>query len=229
MTCHKTEFLITEYLEADLSGRQRSILEQHLRECAHCRQELEAAQQTQAQLRTWQDEPVPHWNRVPESMLKPGKPRRVSGFFGWQWAPLAISFVLALAVLTNVRISNTPDGMVVAFSDDSGVSEAVLKEQLARFEGLQRQQQEERMQVLTVRMEERLDAANVQLMESVVSQFGETTSRSLEQVIAYFEEQRQQDLQVLQSSYQQLADSDYQTVRSVQQLANYVQYQAGSR
>ncbi|MDO9319623.1 MAG: zf-HC2 domain-containing protein [Gammaproteobacteria bacterium] len=229
MTCHKTEFLITEYLEADLSGRQRSILEQHLRECAHCRQELEAAQQTQARLCTWQDEPVPHWNRVPESMLKPGKPRRVSGFFGWQWAPLAISFVLALAVLTNVRISNTPDGVVVAFSDDSGVSEAVLKEQLARFEGLQRQQQEERMQALTVRMEERLDAANVQLMESVVSQFGETTSRSLEQVIAYFEEQRQQDLQVLQSSYQQLADSDYQTVRSVQQLANYVQYQAGSR
>lgn len=201
MTCHKTELLITEYLEADLSGRQRAILEQHLRECSHCRQELDAAQKTQAQLRTWRDEPVPHWNRVPESLVRPAKPRSVAGLFGWQWAPLAVSLVLALAVLA----------------------------QLARFEGQQRQQQEERLQALTVRMEERQDAANVQLMESVVSQFGETTSRSLEQVIAYFEEQRQQDLQVLQSSYQQLADSDYQTIRSVQQLATYVQYQAGSR
>ncbi|MDO8289218.1 MAG: zf-HC2 domain-containing protein [Parvibaculum sp.] len=229
MTCHKTEFLITEYLEVDLSGRQRAILEQHLRECAHCRQELEVAQKTQAQLRSWQDEPVPHWNRVPEALVRPAKPSSVSGFFGWQWAPLAVSFVLAMAVLTNVRISNTPDGMVIAFGDDASVSEAVVLEQLARFEGQQRQQQEERMQALTVRMEERQDAANVQLIESVVAQFGETTSRSLEQVIAYFDEQRQQDLQVLQSSYQQLADSDYQTVRSVQQLATYVQYQAGSR
>ena len=229
MTCHKTEFLITEYLEADLSSRQRAILERHLHECAHCRQELAAAQQTHARLRTWQDQPVPHWNRVPESLLSAAKPRSVAGFFGWQWAPLAVSFVLALAVLMNVRISNTPDGLVVAFGGNAGVSEAIVLEQLARFEAQQRQEQEERLQAVTVRMEERQDAANAQLIESVVSQFGETTSRSLEQVIAYFEEQRQQDLQVLQSSYQQLADSDYQTIRSVQQLATYVQYQAESR
>lgn len=229
MTCHKTEFLIIEYLEADLSGRQRSMLEKHLRECADCRQDLAAAQQTEARLHTWRDEPVPHWNRVPEYLLRPDRPRSVSGFFGWQWAPLAVSFVLALAVLTNVRISNTSDGMVVAFGGDAGVSEAVVLEQLARFEAQQRQLQEQSLQVLTVRMEERQDVANAQLIESIVSQFGETTSRSLEQVIAYFEEQRQQDLQVLQSSYQQLADSDYQTIRSVQQLASYVQYQAGSR
>lgn len=229
MTCHKTEFLIIEYLEADLSGRQRSILEQHLSECADCRQELAAARQTQARLRAWQDEPVPHWNRVPESLLRPDRQPSVAGFFGWQWAPLAVSFVLALAVLMNVRISNAPDGMVVAFGGDAGVSEAVVLEQLARFEAQQRLLQEQSMQTLTVRMDERQDAANAQLIESVVSQFGETTSRSLEQVIAYFEEQRQQDLQVLQSSYQQLADSDYQTIRSVQQLASYVQYQAGSR
>lgn len=229
MTCHKTEYLITEYLEADLSARQRAILEQHLHECAHCRQELAAAQQMQTRLRTWRDQPVPHWNRVPESLLSPAKPRSVAGFFGWQWAPLAVSFVLALAVLMNVRISNTPGGLVVAFGGDAGVSEAIVLEQLARFEAQQRQEQEERLQALTVRMEERQDAASAQLIESVVSQFGETTSRSLEQVIAYFEEQRQQDLQVLQTSYQQLADSDYQTIRSVQQLATYVQYQAESR
>ena len=47
------------------------------------------------------------------------------------------------------------------------------------------------------------------------------------EVLAYFEAQRQQDMQLLQSSYQRLADSDFQTIRSVQQLANYVQYQGG--
>ncbi len=229
MTCHKTEYLITEYLEADLTARQRAILEQHLQECAHCRQELAAAQQTQARLRTWQDETVPQWNRVPESLLRPATPRRSAGIFGWQWAPLAVSFLLAVAVLMNVKITDTPDGIAVAFGGEAGVSESLVLEQLARFEAQQRQEQEERMQALTVRMEERQDAANAQLIESVVSQFGESTSRSLEQVVAYFEEQRQQDLQVLQSSYQQLADSDYQTIRSVQQLATYIQYQAESR
>ena len=59
----------------------------------------------------------------------------------------------------------------------------------------------------------------------MIEQFGDSTTRSLEQVMAYFEAQRQQDLQLMQTSYQRLADSDFQTIRSMQQLANYVQYQ----
>ena len=224
MTCKKTELLVVEYLEADMSAGQRSILERHLRDCAHCRQDLSAAQRTQTRLRHWQDEAVPQWNRIPESLQQAGKPRQWSGFFGWQWAPLSVSFLLALAVLFNVQVSPTPNGIVVAFGGSAGINEAELAEHLTRLE-----QQEDQLQALTVRMEERQDAANGRLLESVLTQFGETSSRSLEQVIAYVEEQRQQDLQLLQSSYQQLADSDFQTIRSVQELATYVQYQAGSR
>ncbi|MES3007482.1 MAG: zf-HC2 domain-containing protein [Pseudomonadota bacterium] len=234
MTCKQTTALVVEYLESDLSAAQRSILEHHLRDCVHCRQELASVQQTQASLRSWQEEPVPQWNRIPASLQPTEKRHRSPTLFGWQWVPLAASFLLALAVLLNVQISTTPDGIVVAFGGAAGVSEAGVSEvdvteQLARFEEQQQQLQEEQLQAFTVRMEERQDAANARLMETMVSQFGETTSRSLEQVIAYVEEQRERDLQVLQSSYQQLADSDYETIRSVQQLATYVQYQAGSR
>ena len=59
----------------------------------------------------------------------------------------------------------------------------------------------------------------------MIGQFGDSTTRSLEQVMAYFEAQRAEDLQLMQASYQRLADSDFQTIRSMQQLANYVQYQ----
>ena len=89
------------------------------------------------------------------------------------------------------------------------------------------QRSRHRVHLEGTQLEARQDSANLRLMETMLEQFGSSTARNMEQVLAYFEAQRQQDMQLLQSSYQRLADSDFQTIRSVQQLANYVQYQGG--
>lgn len=225
MSCRETENLVADYFDSSLSTTQRRILDQHVQQCAHCRDELAAAQQVGAHLRQWQEQPVPQWNRIPAALQNQRNTRRAGWFSWWQWAPAALSLVMVLAVFSNATLTRNTDGFVLAFGADSAIDETALAAQLARFEEQQALRQEQEFQALVARMEERQDASNIRLMETVISQMSDSTARSLDQVMAYFEATREQDMQMLQSTYQQLADSDYETIRSVQQLASYVQYQ----
>lgn len=222
MSCEHTATLVAEYFEESLSPQQRSALDAHRQRCPECEQALQAARLTTAQLRRWQDLPVPQWSRPRAATVQPQ--RQTARWLWWQWAPLAMSFVLALAVLVNVQVSVTTQGLAVRFgAAPTAVDNATLEARLAAFDA----QQQAALQSLTLALAQQQSEDNARLMEavidSVVEQFGDSTARSLEQVIAYFESQRQQDLQLLQTSYQQLADSDYATIRSVEQLASLVQ------
>lgn len=225
MSCRETESLVADYFDSSLSATQRRNLNQHVQHCAYCRDELAAAQRVDVHLRQWQDQPVPQWNRIPEGLRKERASRKLSWFSWWQWTPAVLSLVLVLAVFSNTQLTRTQDGFVLAFGAENSMDEATLAAQLARFQEQQMLRQEQEFQALAARMEERQDASNIRLMETVISQMSDSTARSLDQVMAYFEATREQDMQVLQSTYQQLADSDYETIRSVQQLATYVQYQ----
>lgn len=225
MSCREIENLVADYFDSSLPATQRRILDQHVQQCVHCRDELAAAQQVGTHLRQWQEQPVPQWDRVPEALRNQRDTRRAGWFSWWQWAPAALSLVLVLAVFSNATLTRTADGFVFAFGADGSIDETTLAAQLARFEEQQTLRQEREFQALVARMEERQDASNIRLMETVIEQMSDSTSRSLDQVMAYFEATREQDMRVLQSTYQQLADSDYETIRSVQQLASYVQYQ----
>ncbi|MDP1931558.1 MAG: zf-HC2 domain-containing protein [Gammaproteobacteria bacterium] len=228
MSCKETESLVADYLDSSLPASQRRILEQHMQQCEHCRSELAAAQKVSAHLLQWRQQQVPQWNRIPETLRHARHTRSWSWFAWWQWAPVAVSLVLVLAIFTNVQLTQTQDGFVIAFGANRTVDAmdgSVIAEQLARFEVQQRLRQDQEFQALAARMEERQDASNIRLMETVISQMSDSTARSLDQVLAYFEAIREQDMQILQSTYQQLVDSDYETIRSVQQLASYVQYQ----
>lgn len=225
MSCKETDSLVAAYFDSSLPAAQRRILDQHVQQCAHCRDELSAAQQVGAHLRQWQEQPVPHWDRIPDALRKQRETRRASWLSWWQWTPAALSMMLVVAVFSSVQLTRTQDGFVLAFGADSSMDEAALAAQLARFEEQQRLRQEQELQALVARMEERQDASNIRLMETVIAQMSDSTARSLDQVMAYFEATREQDMQILQSTYQQLANSDYETIRSVQQLASYVQYQ----
>lgn len=132
---------------------------------------------------------------------------------------------MALAVLFNVQVQIVDDGVTIAFGSNAAVDSDLIATQLAQFEAEQRATQQASLQALSAQIEERQVNSNARLLETVVEQFGTSTTRSLEQVMAYFEAQRREDLQLMQTSYQRLADSDFQTIRSVQQLANYVQLQ----
>ncbi len=221
MACERTATLVADHFDDTLSPLQREALEQHARQCPDCARALGEARQTHAQLLTWQVQRVPAWSRptLPTASEKPARLR----WTWWQWAPLALSCVLALAVVLNVQISTGSQGLAIRFGAAPTLDTAQLEARLAAFDA----QQQAALQTLTQTLMQQQATDNARLMEavidSVVEQFGNSTARSLEQVIAYFESQREQDLQLLQASYQQLADSDYATIRSVEQLAMLVQ------
>jgi hypothetical protein len=221
MACERTATLVADHFDDTLVPLQREALDQHARHCADCAQALDEARQTHAHLRTWQPQRVPAWSR-PALPSAPQKRSRLRWAW-WQWAPLAVSCVLALAVVLNVQISTGSQGMAIRFGASSTPDTAQLEARLAAFDA----QYQAALQTLTQTLMQQQATDNARLMEavidSVVEQFGDSTARSLEQVIAYFESQREQDLQLLQASYQQLADSDYATIRSVEQLAMLVQ------
>lgn len=225
MSCHESSKLVPDYFDETLSLQQRNAIEAHLQNCADCQEALAQAKSINTHLRQWQDEAVPQWQRVPKQLQDKASSSRPRFSFWGQWAPLAGAFVMAVAVMFNVQLQVEDNGFTLAFGGSAGIDADAVAAQLAQFETEQRAVQQQSLQALSAQIEERQASSNARLLETVIEQFGDSTTRSLEQVMAYFEAQRQEDLQLMQSSYQRLADSDFQTIRSVQQLANYVQYQ----
>lgn len=221
MPCEHTATLVAESLDSSLSAPRRAVHDTHRQHCPECQQALTAARAATAHLQRWREQPVPEWSRLRAAETE--APRRAARWQWWQWAPLAMSFALALAVMANVQVSTSTQGMAVRFGAVPAPGMEDVEARLAEFEA----RQQLALQTLTQALAEQQSADNARLMEAVidnvVEQFGDSTTRSLEQVIAYFESQRQQDLQLLRTSYQQLADSDYATIRSVEQLASLVQ------
>lgn len=230
MSCNETAYIVAASIDESLPLAQRRQLDAHIASCAECRDAVADTRDGMAHLRQWREVAVPRWQRIPESLNDEGlreKLRRARPRFSFwtQWLPLATACMLAVAVVLNVQVQIGGDGMQLSFAGNSQAAD--ISEQLARFEQAQRSAQEQALEQLVTQLEARQDSANLRLMETMLEQFGSSTARNMEQVLAYFEAQRQQDMQLLQSSYQRLADSDFQTIRSVQQLANYVQYQGG--
>jgi hypothetical protein len=220
MTCKESATMLAASFDEKLSDAERKWVDAHVSGCADCRAELASAQQVVGHLRQWQEQPVPQWDRVPVSP----RHKPVHGFTPWwQWAPLAVSVVLGLAVLFNLQIVRTDVGVVIAFGAVPSLQQQAFDERFEQFERAQRENRQQELQALNARWVAEQTQYNSRLMETIVA----SNTRSLEQVLAFFEAQRQEDLQLLQSSYQQLAERDYQTIRSVQQLASYVQLQGG--
>lgn len=230
MSCNETAYIVAASLDASLPSAQRRQVDAHIASCAECRDAVADTRDGMAHLQQWRELAVPQWQRIPDGMNdegRRGKPRRVQPRFSFwtQWLPLATTCMLVVAVVLNVQVQIGNGGVQLSFAGNSQTQD--FGAQLAQFEQAQRSAQEQALEQLAAQLEARQATANLRLMETMLEQFGTNTARNMEQILAYFEEQRQQDMQLLQSSYQRLADSDVQTIRSVQQLANYVQYQGG--
>jgi len=222
MSCEHTATVVAEYFDNALSLQRRKTLDTHVLQCPECDQALHAARAATTYLQGWREQQAPAWSRPP--VVHSDESRGAPRWHWWQWAPLATSLVLALAVMVNVQIITSDQGIAIAFgAAPANVTAVDLEARLAAFDA----QQQASLRTLTQTLAQQQSADNARLMEavidSVVEQFGDSTARGLEQVIVYFESQRQQDLQLLRTSYQQLADSDYATIRSVEQLASLVQ------
>lgn len=221
MSCPKTEHLLQEYFSGDLAPLASEEIERHLSQCQDCSQELETLLLTQSQLKQWQDEDVPHWDRGLELFKREHQSNENSPAWSslWQWGPSAVSFAMFCLLIFNTTIATTGSGLSISFG---GSAEApAMQEVMADV----REQQQLEFDAMMARFEERQDANNLQLMQAVMAQTQQTTADNLDRIFTYFEEQRLEDLQVLSQSYQQLADSDYATIQSLQDLARFVSFQ----
>ena len=231
MSCPKTRHVLREYFDGSLSSVARAEIERHLQECEHCAGELTDLLAVQDTLEVWQEQRVPHWDRG-TALFRSAHRKDLDSRSGrlWQWIPTAASLAMFALLVFNVSISSNSNGFVVTFGGSGTTLEQdQLEQQLASFAVSQQQQQEQDLQLFMARMAERLDSNNLRLMQAVVEQARELSAENFEQIYTYFEQQRQLDMETVQVSYQQLLDSDFETLRTMEQLANYVQFQGELR
>lgn len=217
MSCSRIDLTVADHFDDSLTAAQRQEHQQHLASCDVCRQELAQLQHIPARLRNWQDVAVPEWDS--RSVLTAAKPRRVlprTGA-GWRklanWAPLAASMVLAMAVLAQTRLQVSEQGWSLSFGAEMPVSSAQAELDM------------ERIDALLAAHAEAQQTATRQWVEAALLTHGQATADNLYQWMSWMEQQRQQDVQRMEAGFQQLLDRDFQTVDSVRQLATYVMYQ----
>jgi hypothetical protein len=226
MSCPKTQHLLQEYFADDLAPFASSEMEKHLGQCEFCHAELDSLLLVKSNLRQWQDQDIPHWDRGVELFRREHQATgQTTGFWGrLQWFPTAVSFAMLCILLFNVSVVSSDQGMSISFGAPSTAVPNIQSQLLA----LQASQREE-MQSLITRVEDRQDRNNVQLLQAVMEQTQQSTAENLDRINAYFEERRLQDLQDMRVGYQQLVDSDYETIRSLEQLAQFVSFQGDVR
>lgn len=231
MPCSKTAHLLTEYFDDSLSLLARTEVERHLQECEYCASELEELLGVQNVLQSWRDERVPHWDRITAVFRSAHRLESdLPGSWVWRWLPTAVSFFMLILLVFNTSVSSNGNGFAVSFgSSGATIDEEQLEQRLLSFAAAQQQQQERDLQALMARVAERMDNNNLRLMQAVMEQARELNADNFEQIYTYFEQQRQLDMETVQVSYQQLLDSDFETLRTMEQLANYVQFQGEPR
>lgn len=226
MSCPKTEHLLKEYFADDLSRLAKSEMERHLSECSLCNSELESLLLVQADLQQWKEQRAPHWDRGVELFRREHKHSegKASVFNIWQWLPTGVSLAMLMLVVLNTNLVIGEQGMSISFGERAE-SSALFVEQLAEF----RRMQQEEFSAFMVRVENRQDLNNLQLMQAVFDQTQQTTAENLERIYAFFEDQRLQDLEDMRVGYQELVNNDYATIRSLEQLAQFVSFNDTAR
>jgi hypothetical protein len=221
MSCPKTEHLLKEYFADDLNQLAKSEIERHLVECGFCNSELESLLLVQSDLQRWQNQQTPHWDRGVELFRREHHHAEAKPaiFNLWQWLPTGVSFAMLMLVVLNTNFVVGEQGVAISFG---GAIESgdITGGQLAAF----RREQQEDFSEFMVRVENRQDMNNLQLMQVVFDQTQQTTAENLERIYAFFEEQRIQDLEDMRVGYQELVNNDYETIRSLEQLAQFVSF-----
>lgn len=143
MKCERTAEALAAHMgtgNGSLDGVSRDqpdeALRVHLASCADCQEELAGIEMVQTNLAHWRDQAVPEWDRRSALQGADGRDWRdwssaVAWLSRWQWAPLAVSLVLALSVVFNVQVERSADSFTVSFgSTTSDVETAQVREQV---------------------------------------------------------------------------------------------------
>lgn len=121
-TCKRTPHVMADYLgsrSGSTAGREAA---RHIAGCPDCQAELAVLEPVTARLRQWREQPVPVWNRRPRGSAPFWRNR----WLRWQWAPLAASLVLMLAVVFNVQVGMDGAGWQVSFGAPAAPSDDAM-------------------------------------------------------------------------------------------------------
>jgi len=231
MSCPKTQYLITEYFSDELTSIAREELDGHISTCEECNRELTVFLNAQNKLTQWKEERVPHWDRG-ANLFRQEHANTQNGSNSWlrQWLPTAASFAMLCVVIFNASVSRDESGFSVSFgTSGNNINDSQLEQRLVQLAEVLQIDQEQNLQEVVVNIEQQQAHNNLQLMQTVLDQTQQMTAENFDQMYSYFEQQRQFDLENVFSGYQQLADSDFDAMRSMQQLANFVQYNGDIR
>jgi hypothetical protein len=211
MSCPHTPEIIADHCDADIPPEVLKRHRVHLDTCKVCQQELISLRGVPGELLRWQSIPLPDWDR--SGMVKSTSRRKTfaSRTYQWptirQWLPLVASLLLAVAVVTQTRLSVGPQGWSVSFGVPSG---GLSAEQLDEY--------------LTAHANN-VQTETRQWVEAALQTHGQITADSIYQWMTYIEQQRALDMQRIDAGFDQLMNRDFQTVDTVRQLASYVMYQ----
>lgn len=117
MTCERIEELLPLYVEGDISGDDRRLLEAHLEGCAACRESLAASRSIEAALVS-RRELLPDASRTAAAVIERLRPHRSERpyyrpYYGWIGAR-ALAFVLLVVAAAALYIFR---GAVADFVD----------------------------------------------------------------------------------------------------------------
>lgn len=239
MTCDRRPETLAEQMALDETGvpepervRRQEALQAHLHDCKDCRQALQAFERVAAELTQWSEQLPPDWDR--EALIgQEGPPGRSasSGLWRlWQWAPVAASLVLALAVVFNLQIERHDSGWQLAFAGDgASVTAEQLDQTLQAFAAEQQQQREQDLEVMLTAFAREQGEESRQLIHAAVKEMSDLNRESFEQLVDWVEIQRRRDLQLLEASFRDMLEREQQTVQSLQRLASHVQLQSVQR
>lgn len=220
MSCEHTPEILADHFDTRLADRRRLEVQRHLAACTDCAAELAALDPVRAVLGNWREQRVPQWTPTAGAgLVRPSVSERFSrrrGIDWLRWVPVAASLVLTVAVVLQLRVEVTDGGWQVSFGAEAAVANSAVSAEINSLAPI-----EQYLQAFS----EQQRGETQQLIETALTQFGETSADSLYQIVSFFEEQRRLDMQRMEAGFQQMLDRDYQTVNSVQQLATYVQYQ----
>jgi hypothetical protein len=227
MRCEDVRELISDDAPDDLSREDREALKSHLAGCSDCATLHQTYRVLQEQLGTWQDQPVPAWERVP---LMPRAPRRNS--FLSTWMPLAAAAVLLLAVAFRTEIHFDGERVNIRFGgpsaeeikrperDDAAikayVDQAVTKGQAQVLAG---------MEIMLEDYRAEQDKTFQEVANGLLQKSADERRRDMQTLLARWETQREEDLDVMSQQIRLLMTRQKRTDNDLYQLAGYVQRQ----
>ena len=102
--------LCNEVRELLMAGEVTEQVDQHTADCAECAALRNTVLGLTDLAKSWTEEPVPHWQRVPEEMR-----RRPRGSAWLTWAPLAACLLMCVLVVTRANLSWDDKGFQLSF------------------------------------------------------------------------------------------------------------------